>query len=73
MTHSKRKDEMIHTYPKVKVAAAHVAPIYLDTERTVDKACSLIAEAAGAGAQLIAFLRHSSQHSRFGRQLRHRF
>ena len=46
---------MIHTYPKVKVAAAHVAPIYLDTERTVDKACSLIAEAAGAGAQLIAF------------------
>jgi len=55
MTHSKRKDEMIHTYPKVKVAAAHVAPIYLDTERTVDKACSLIAEAAGAGAQLIAF------------------
>ena len=46
---------MIHTYPKVKVAAAHVAPIYLDTERTVDRACSLIAEAARVGAQLIAF------------------
>jgi len=46
---------MIHTHPKVKVAAAHVAPIYLDTDRTVDKACSLIAEAARAGAQLIAF------------------
>jgi aliphatic nitrilase len=46
---------MIHTYPKVKVAAAHVAPVYLDTERTVDKACSLIAEAARAGAQLIVF------------------
>jgi aliphatic nitrilase len=46
---------MIHTHPKVKVAAAHVAPVYLDTERTVDKACSLIAEAARVGAQLIAF------------------
>jgi aliphatic nitrilase len=46
---------MIHRYPKVKVAAANVAPIYLDTERTVDKACSLIAEAAHSGAQLIAF------------------
>ena len=46
---------MIHGYPKVKVAAAHVAPVYLDTERTVDKACSLIVEAARAGAKLIAF------------------
>ena len=46
---------MIHAYPKVKVAAAHVAPVYLDTGRTVDKACALIAEAARSGAQLIAF------------------
>jgi nitrilase len=46
---------MIHHYPKLKVAAAHVAPVFLDTERTVDKACSLIAEAAQAGAQLIVF------------------
>jgi nitrilase len=46
---------MIHRYPKVKVAAAHVAPVFLDTERTVDKACALIAEAAQAGAQLIVF------------------
>jgi aliphatic nitrilase len=46
---------MIHTFKKIKVAAAHVAPVYLDTERTVDKACSLIAEAARSGAQLIAF------------------
>jgi predicted amidohydrolase len=46
---------VIHTYPKTKVAAAHVAPVYLDTERTVEKTCSLIAEAARAGAQLIAF------------------
>jgi nitrilase len=46
---------MIHHYPKLKVAAAHVAPVFLDTERTVDKACSLIAEAAQAGARLIVF------------------
>ena len=42
-------------YPKFKVAAAHVAPIFLDAGKTVAKACSLIAEAANAGARLIAF------------------
>jgi nitrilase len=46
---------MIHSYPSFKVAAAHVAPVFLDTERTVDKACFLIAEAARAGAKLIVF------------------
>ncbi|AVD83829.1 MULTISPECIES: carbon-nitrogen hydrolase family protein [Pseudomonas] len=38
-----------------KVAAAHVAPIYHDTQKTVDKACSIIEEAARKGVQLIAF------------------
>jgi nitrilase len=42
-------------YPKVKVCTAHVAPVYLDAPATVEKAVSLISEAAGAGAQLIAF------------------
>ena len=42
-------------YPKVKVCAAHVAPIFFDAQATVQKACALIAEAAGAGAKLIAF------------------
>ncbi len=42
-------------YPKVTVCAAHVAPVFLDASRTVAKAVSLIAEAAGAGARLIAF------------------
>ena len=42
-------------YPKAKVCAAHVAPIFLDSQATVQKACALIAEAAAAGAQLIAF------------------
>src|SRR5690349_24070468 len=42
-------------YPKFKACAAHVAPIFLDAPATIQKACSLIAEAAGAGARLIAF------------------
>lgn len=46
---------MIHNHPSFKVAVAHVAPVFLDTERTVDKVCSLISEAAKAGAKLIVF------------------
>lgn len=42
-------------YPAYKVAAMHVSPVFLDTEATVEKTCSLIAEAARNGAQLIAF------------------
>jgi len=43
------------TYPRFKACVAHVAPVYLDTSKTIDKACSLIAEAARNGAQIIAF------------------
>ena len=42
-------------YPKFKACAAHVAPVFLDAPATIQKACSLIAEAACAGARLIAF------------------
>ena len=42
-------------YPKFKACSAHVAPVFLDAKATVQKACSLIAEAARAGAGLIAF------------------
>jgi len=42
-------------YPAYKVAAAHVAPVFLDTGRSIDKACSIITEAAEHGARLIAF------------------
>src|SRR4026207_1018507 len=42
-------------YPKFKACSAHVAPVFLDAKGTVDKACSLIADAAAAAAKLIAF------------------
>jgi aliphatic nitrilase len=52
-TNAKRRI-MIH-YPAYKVAAAHVAPVFLDTDQSVEKACSVIEEAARHGAKLIAF------------------
>lgn len=45
----------MQSYPAYKVAAMHVSPVFLDTDKTIDKVCSLIAEAAGHGSQLIAF------------------
>jgi aliphatic nitrilase len=41
--------------PKVKVAAAHVAPVFLDKTATTEKAISVIKEAAAQGAKVIAF------------------
>lgn len=41
--------------PKFKAAAVQAAPIYLDTDATVDKVVRLIGEAAGNGAGLVAF------------------
>lgn len=41
--------------PKFKVAAAHVAPIFLNKTATVDKAISIIREAADHGAELVVF------------------
>ena len=40
---------------KAKVAALHVAPVFLDKAATTEKAVSLIREAAQNGAQLIVF------------------
>ncbi len=42
-------------YPSYRVAAMHVSPVFLDTDKTVEKVCALIAEAASNGAKLIAF------------------
>lgn len=41
--------------PKFKAAAVQAAPVFLDPEKTVVKAVSLIEEAAKAGASLIVF------------------
>src|SRR4051812_28082778 len=37
------------------VAAVQATPVVLDQQRTIDKACDLIAEASRAGARLMVF------------------
>ncbi|MCW4467936.1 carbon-nitrogen hydrolase family protein [Flavobacterium sp. MFBS3-15] len=41
--------------PKFKAAAVQASPVFLNVDATVDKACSIIAEAANNGASLVAF------------------
>lgn len=43
------------TLPKYIAAAVQAAPVYMDRDATIEKACSLIAEAGNAGAKLIVF------------------
>jgi nitrilase len=38
-----------------RIAAVQACPVYLDRERTIHKACELIAQAAEGGAQLVVF------------------
>jgi len=39
---------------RIKVAAAHVSPVFLELGATIEKTRSIISEAAGNGAQLVA-------------------
>jgi nitrilase len=41
--------------PKFKAAAVQASPVFLNVDATVQKACDIIAEAAGNGASLVAF------------------
>ncbi len=43
------------TYPKLKGAVVQAAPVFLDRDATVTKACRFIEEAADIGAQVIVF------------------
>lgn len=43
------------TFKKFKAATVQTAPVFLDVEKTIDKAISFISEAAQNGAKLIAF------------------
>lgn len=40
---------------QIKIATAQLAPVYLNKEKTIDKACAAIDDAAKAGAELIVF------------------
>ena len=46
---------MADEFPRFTAATVQAAPVYLDREATIEKACLLIEEAAAKGARLIVF------------------
>jgi len=51
----KPQQKVLNGHPAIKVAIVQTAPVFLDRDRTIDKACAKIAEAAREGAQVIVF------------------
>ena len=50
-----QKSPMTVQYPRFKAAACHASSVFLDADKTAEKACDLIAEAAANGASLVVF------------------
>src|SRR5262249_23372809 len=51
----KPSDKVLGGHSSVKVAIIQTAPVYLNRDKSVDRACKKIQEAASHGAALIAF------------------
>ncbi|HEU0256546.1 MAG TPA: nitrilase-related carbon-nitrogen hydrolase, partial [Microbacteriaceae bacterium] len=50
-----RRNMVLGGRDSVKVAIAQVSPVYLDRDRSIERACETIREAAAGGAELIVF------------------
>lgn len=50
-----RPNHVLGGRASVRVAIAQVSPVYLDLERSVERACRTIREAAAGGAELVVF------------------